>query len=163
MKGCCNCLVLQLVSAFMPSIPRVSSHCFWGESESERRSVSSSSLQPHVLYSPWNSPGCNTGAGSLSFLQGIFPTQGSNPGLPHCRQILHQLSHKGSPRILEWVAYPFSRGSSQPRNRTYSAGRFLNNGAEKTKVPSVHLGSRSRGRNQDREEQTEIPSEDGAG
>ena len=43
---------------------------------------------------------------SLSFLQGIFPTQGSNPGLPHCRQILYQLSHKGSPRILEWVAYP---------------------------------------------------------
>ena len=36
-----------------------------------------------------------------------FPMQGSNPGLPHCRQILYQLSHKGSPRILEWVAYPF--------------------------------------------------------
>ena len=40
----------------------------------------------------------------LSLLQGIFPTQVSNPGLPHCRQILYQLSHKGSPRILEWVA-----------------------------------------------------------
>ena len=50
--------------------------------------------------------------GSLSFLQGIFPTQGLNSGLPHCRQILYQLSHKGSPKILEWVAYPFSRGSS---------------------------------------------------
>ena len=50
--------------------------------------------------------------GSLSLLQGIFPTQGSNPGLPHCRQILYQLSHRGNPRILEWVAYPFSRGSS---------------------------------------------------
>ena len=49
---------------------------------------------------------------SLSPLQGIFPTQGSNPGLPHCGQILYQLSHKGSPRILEWVAYPFS--SSDP-------------------------------------------------
>ena len=47
---------------------------------------------------------------------GIFPTQGSNPGLPHCRQILYHLSHQGSPRILGWVAYPFSRGSSQPRN-----------------------------------------------
>ena len=46
---------------------------------------------------PWNSPGQNTGVGSLSLLQGIFPTQGSNPGLRHCRQILHQLSHKGSP------------------------------------------------------------------
>ena len=49
------------------------------------------------------SPGQNTGVGSLS-LQGIFPTQGSNPGLPHCRWILSQLSHKGSPRILGWVA-----------------------------------------------------------
>ena len=51
----------------------------------------------HGLYSPWNSPGQNTGVGSHSLLQGIFPTQGSNPGLPHCRQILYQLSHKGSP------------------------------------------------------------------
>jgi len=48
--------------------------------------------------------------GSLSLLQGIFPTQGSNPDLLHYRQILYQLSHKGSPRILEWVAYPFSSG-----------------------------------------------------
>ena len=59
-----------------------------------------------------------TGLGSLSLLQGIFPTQGSKPGLPHCRQILYQLSHQRSPRILEGVAYPFSRGSSQPRNWT---------------------------------------------
>ena len=57
----------------------------------------SDSLRPHVLYSPWNSPGQNTGVGSLSLLQGIFPTQGSNPGLLHYRQILYQLSHKGSP------------------------------------------------------------------
>ena len=53
-----------------------------------------SSLRPHGLYSPWDSPGQNTGVGSLSLLQGIFPTQGSNPGLPHCRQILYQLSHR---------------------------------------------------------------------
>ena len=46
---------------------------------------------------PWNSLGQNTGVGSLSFLQGIFPTQGSNPGLLHCRRILYQLSHKGNP------------------------------------------------------------------
>ena len=82
------------------------------------RSVVSDSLQPHGLYSPWNSPGQNTGVGSLSFLQGIFPIQGLNPGLPHCRWILYQLSHKKRPRILEPVAYPFSRGSSQPRNQT---------------------------------------------
>ena len=54
----------------------------------------------------------NTGVGSLSLLQGIFLTQESNPGLPHYRQILYQLSHKGSPRILEWAAYPFSSRSS---------------------------------------------------
>ena len=53
--------------------------------------------------------------GSTSLLQGIFPTQESNPGLPHCRWILYHLSHQGSPRILEWVAIPFSRGSSRPR------------------------------------------------
>ena len=47
---------------------------------------------------PWNSPGRNTGVGSLSLLQGISPTQGSNPGLPHCRQILYQLSLKRSPQ-----------------------------------------------------------------
>ena len=70
------------------------------------------------LYSPWNSPGQNTGVGSLSLLQRIFPTQGSSPGLPHCRQILYQLSHKGSPKILEWVAWSFSRGSSQSRDQT---------------------------------------------
>ena len=79
-------------------------------------SVVSDSLQLHDLYSPRNSPGQNTGVGSLSLLQGIFPTQGSNPGLLHCRQILYQLSHKGSPRILEWVAYPFSNQSSQHKN-----------------------------------------------
>ena len=54
-------------------------------------------LRPHGLYSPWNSPGQNTRLGNLSLLQGIFPTQGLNPGLLHCRQILYQLSHKGSP------------------------------------------------------------------
>ena len=81
-------------------------------------SVVSDSLWPDGLYSPWNSPGQNTGVGSLSLLQGIFPNQGSKPGLPHCRQILYQLSHKGNPRILEWVAYPFSSGSPQPRNQT---------------------------------------------
>ena len=58
------------------------------------RSVMSDSLWPHGLYSPWNSPGKNTGVGSLSLLQGTFPTQGSNPGLSHCRQTLYQLSHK---------------------------------------------------------------------
>ena len=60
----------------------------------------------------WNSPGQTNGVGSLSLLQGIFPIQGSNTGLLHCRWILNQLSHKGNPRIQEWVAYPFSRRTS---------------------------------------------------
>ena len=82
------------------------------ECESESHSVVSDSLQPHGLYSPWSSPGQNTGVGSLSLLQWIFPTQGLNPGLPHCRQILYQLNHKGSPRILKWVACPFCNNKS---------------------------------------------------
>ena len=65
-----------------------------------------------------DSPGKNTRVGSHALLQGNFPTQGLNPGLPHCRWILYHLSHQGIPRILEWVAYPFSRGSSWPKNRT---------------------------------------------
>ena len=84
-----------------------------------------------------------TGVNYLSLLQGIFPTQGLDPGLPHCRQIFYQLSHKGSPRILVWVAYPFSKGSSQPRNQTRVsciAGGFFTKWAirepEQTKVGS---------------------------
>ena len=74
----------------------------------------------------------DTGMGSLSLLQGIFPSQGSNPGLLHCRWILYQLSHQRSPRRLEWVAYPFFRGSSLPRNQTRVsciAGGFFTNWA----------------------------------
>ena len=88
----------------------------------------SNSLWPHGLYSPWNFPSQNTGMGCHALLQGIFPIQGSNPGLPQCRRILYQLSHQGSRRILEWVAYPSSRGSSRPRNPTRvscTAGGFL--------------------------------------
>ena len=95
-------------------------------------SVISDSLQPHGLYGPWNSAGQNTGVGRLFLLQRIFPTQGSNPGLLHYRQILYQLSHKGNPRRLEGVAYPFSRGCSQPKNRTRVsciAGKFFTNWA----------------------------------
>ena len=113
-----------------PRMPQIS--CLWGISayhctESESRSVMSDSLQPHGLCSPWNSLGQNTGVRSLSLLQGIFPTQGSNPGLLHC-----QLSLKGSPRMMERVAYPFSSGSSWPRNLTRVsciAGRFFMNWA----------------------------------
>ena len=57
----------------------------------------SDSLQPHGLYSPWNSLGQNTGVGNLSLLQEIFPTQEKNQGLLHSRQILYQLRYEGSP------------------------------------------------------------------
>ena len=111
--------------------------------ESEMK-VAQSSLtlcDPHVLYSPWNSPGKNTGIGSLSFLQGNFPTQGSNPGLPHCRRVLYQLSQRGRPRILEWVAYPFSSGFSQPRNRTgvsCTASEFFTNWSIREALIPLH-------------------------
>ena len=76
-------------------------------------------------------------SGWPSSSQRVFPTQGSNPGLPHCRQILYQLGHKGSPKILEWVAYPFSNGSSRSRNRTgvsCIAGGFCMREAQEHKV-----------------------------
>ena len=63
-------------------------------------------------------PGKNTGVGCQALLHGIFPTQGWNPGLPNCMQILYHLSHQGSPRILGWIAYSFSSGTSQPMNWT---------------------------------------------
>ena len=117
---------------------------------SESHSVVSDSLWPHWLHSPWNSPGQNTGVGSRTLFQGLFPIQGTNPGLPPCRWILYQLSHKGSPRILEWIAYPFFRGSSQPSDRigvsciagrlfTSWANREANSPGQNTGVSSLSL------------------------
>ena len=100
-------------------------------------------LQPARLLCPWDS-GKNTGVGCHALLQGTFPTQGSNPGLPPCGRILYQLSHQGSPWILEWVAYHFSRGSSQTRNRTWVsgiAGKFLTNWATRDTLSSEPMGS----------------------
>ena len=85
-------------------------------------------LQPTRLLCPWDSLDQSTGVGCHALLQRVFPTQGSNPGLLHCRWILYRLSHQGSPRLLEWVAYLLSRGSSWPRNQTgvsCIAGRFF--------------------------------------
>ena len=69
------------------------------------RSVMSDSLRPYGLQPArllcsWDSSGKNTGVGGRALLQGIFPTQGSNPGLPHCRKILYHLSHQGSLWVL---------------------------------------------------------------
>ena len=80
--------------------------------ETESHSVVSNSLRPHGLYSPWNSPSQNTG---VPFSRGSSQPR-IEPRYPALQQILYQLSQLGSPRILEWVAYPFSRGSSWPRN-----------------------------------------------
>ena len=77
-------------------------------------SVRPRGLQPSRLLCPWDSPGKNTGVDCHAFLQGIFPTLGSNPGLLHCRQVLYHLSHQGSPRILEWVTYPSPRELPDP-------------------------------------------------
>ena len=78
----------------------------------------SSTLQVDSLLSePQGKPKNTFRVDSLTLLQGNFPTQGSNTGLLHCRRILYQMSHKGNPWILEWVAYLFSRGYFQPRNQ----------------------------------------------
>ena len=92
-------------------------------------SVVSDSLQPMNCSLPdfpvhGDSPGKNTGVGCRA----LFITQGSNPGLLHCRQTLYHLSHEASPRILKWVVFPFSKGSFQPRNWTgvsFIADRFF--------------------------------------
>ena len=72
------------------------------ESESKSCLVMSHALRPHRLYNPWHSPGQKTRMGSLFLLQGIFPVQGSNPGLPHCRWILYQLSYQRIPVQETW-------------------------------------------------------------
>ena len=94
----CESSVHVLYSFFCWSICMFS---YW-ENESESHSVMSNSLPPHGLYSPWNSPGQNTGVGRFSLLQGIFLTQGLNQSLLHYRQILYQLSYQGSPKVLEF-------------------------------------------------------------
>ena len=70
--------------------------------KSESRSAMSDSSPPHGLHSPWNSLGQNPGVGNHTLLQEICPAQGSNPGVLHCRQILYQLNHKGSPSYSSW-------------------------------------------------------------
>ena len=84
------------------------------KSESESHSIISDSLRPHGVYSPWNSPSQNTEVGSLSLLQGIFPTQGSNLGLPHCRLILFQLSHREAQEY--WSEQPIPSSVNLPNS-----------------------------------------------
>ena len=89
-----------------------------------------------------DSPGKITRVDRHGLLQGILPTQGLNPGLLHCRWTLYHLSHQGSPRILEFLAYLFSRGASWPRNWTGAsciAGRFFTSWATR-EDPQTELG-----------------------
>ena len=79
----------------------------WYISVNEGHSVMSDSLWHHGLNSPWNSPGQNPGLASCSLLQGIFPTQRSNPGLLHCRQIIYQLSYEVHQVCLSLLSPPF--------------------------------------------------------
>ena len=101
----CWSLAWRILSITLPSM--------W-KSESENCSVTSDSSWHNRLYSPWNFPGQNTGIGSCSLLQGILPTQRSNPGLPHCRWILYCLSHQvSSVGCSNKLANP-GRGSWEP-------------------------------------------------
>ena len=92
------------------------------------KSLSHATLQPHGLWParllcPWNSPGQTTRVGSHSLLQAIFPTQGSNLGLPHCRRILYHLSHKGSPKIAYNVSY--HQKETQKKNHCRNGDHWL--------------------------------------
>ena len=108
----CACTLVNICQASLGEIPRSEDAGLHGTqtlsfTESESCSVVSDSLWPHGLHSPWNSLGQNTGVGSLSPLQRIFPTQESNPGLLRWRRILYQLSSQGNTAILlSWVTVP---------------------------------------------------------
>ena len=85
-------------------------------------------------------PGKNIGVACHALLQGLFPTQGLNPGFLHCRRILYNLSQQGYTRILEWIAHPFPRGSSWPRNWTWVsciAGGFFTSWATREGLNST--------------------------
>ena len=120
--------------------------CAWSLCSATREWKLLSRVQ--LFATPWTNtvPGILQ-ARTLSLLQGIFPTQGSNPNLPHCRWILYQLSHQESPRILEWVAYPFSSRSLWHRNQTgvsCIAGRCLTNWATREALNSARICSQEK-------------------
>ena len=128
-----------------------------------RRSVMSTLCDPLDGNPPGSSvyghsPDKNSGVDCHALFEGIFPTQGSNPGLLHCKQILYHLSHQGSPNELEWVAYPFSRGSFQPRNWTRAScieGRFFTYWATKEAPIQYNIGRIDRWTEQNRESDTD--------
>ena len=92
-------------------------------------------LQPHGLYSPWNSPCQNTGVGSLSLLQGIFQTQGPNPDLPHCRCIVYQLGHQFSSVHLLQRVWLFANPWTAARQASLS----ITNSRSSLRLTSIEL------------------------
>ena len=98
-----------------PKLVNQSPQYFPGEEVKWSHSVVSDSLRPHRLqparlFRLWDFPGNSTGVDCHFLLQGIFPTQGSNPGLPHCRQRLYHLSHQGSPFLLREILNSYFHG-----------------------------------------------------
>ena len=107
MLGLCYCVGFSLVVAYSLHLKiswRIKKYIVYKETLITAWKWKSLSL---VQLCPWNSPGQNTWVGNLPLLQGILPTQGSNPGLPHCGRILYQLSHKGS-SIATWITSIFT-------------------------------------------------------
>ena len=125
------------------------------ESESENHSVVSSPLQPHGLYSSWNSPGQNTGVGSRFLLHGIFPSQGSNPDLPHFRQILYPLSHRGSPGLALKYSHEIKWLYFQVATPVLVDSFHLIPGTQVSRDKTLWVGKRSwKSRSNDKIEQT---------
>ena len=98
-----------MLSFTVPSPLTLIPKSYWFYAAAAVTSVTFNSLWPHglspTLLCPWNSPGKNTGVGSHSLPQGIFPTQGSNLGLLHCRPILDCLSHQRSTKNVMWYTF----------------------------------------------------------
>ena len=104
------CLLTSLLATCTDDFLPLLYSCLWKWKWKWSHSVVANSLWPHGLQPtrllcPWNFPGKSTGVGCHFLLQGIFPTQGSNLGLPHCRQTLYHLSHKGSPFLALLVNF----------------------------------------------------------
>ena len=96
---------------------------------------------PHRLYSPWNSPDQNPGVGTCSLPQGIFPTQGSNPGLEHCRRILYQLSHQGSPNVIKVCPKYYVVYAYMLKKKKKKTNNILSWNSDLTSMPGFNVGS----------------------
>ena len=125
-----QCLILYLERHLVLSEILFHQSIYNESSESEKSLSYLTLYDLWTIYSPWILHARILEWVAFPFSRGSSQPRDQNPGLPHCKWILHQQSHKGSPRILEWAAEPFSRGSSPPRNQTrvsYTEGGFFTN------------------------------------